>query len=163
MLDVSTSTANTKAPFIISEDKELHVQYGTIRSSLVFPITAFKPEHTADVGLQCRRGGTSLQRRPGARPNGSPAVNDFQIISTNAADIEPQPITWLWRNRFPQGMITLLGGEGGTPSLSEVSGHMGRVGHHSEELLSSVPRMTPHRSSSLDLWPMVPTGLRSRL
>ena len=39
------------------------------------------------------------------------AVKDAQIVLTSAADIEPKPVNWLWRNTLQSGVFNLLAGQ----------------------------------------------------
>jgi hypothetical protein len=44
-----------------------------------------------------------------------------------AADIEPEPVTWLWKDMIPQGKITLFAGESGIGKTQVLCNIMSRV------------------------------------
>lgn len=52
--------------------------------------------------------------------------------STRASDIEPQDIEWLWKERIPLGMLSLIAGRPGTSKstfVSYLTAHTTKMGH----------------------------------
>lgn len=49
------------------------------------------------------------------------------LVWTSAADIEPEPVTWLWKDMIPQGKITLFAGESGIGKTQVLCDIMSRV------------------------------------
>ena len=45
------------------------------------------------------------------KPNGK--CEPSKLVITRASDIKPEPVEWLWADRFPLGKCTLIAGEGG--------------------------------------------------
>lgn len=60
--------------------------------------------HRAGVNIVALAGAT-----PRYRPNGRAPQSG--LITRCAADIEPEPIDWIWEGRIARGKLTVIGGD----------------------------------------------------
>jgi len=78
--------------------------------------TATAPGNGADHDEAPDRGDPPIgePKRPAARKGGGgEGKGDGEIMLVNAAEIEPEPINWLWNNGLQVGVLNLLAGRSG--------------------------------------------------
>ncbi len=57
---------------------------------------------------------TASKANGGAMPDRHPAEEAAAVLLQCAADVKPQPVTWLWPDWLPAGKLTILAGAAGT-------------------------------------------------
>ncbi|MBM3792235.1 MAG: hypothetical protein FJW35_18055, partial [Acidobacteria bacterium] len=64
-------------------------------------------DHLDEQDLRARIVGMIDKAKP---VKAAPGKVDIEAVYTRIADVSPTPLQWLWRDRFPQGMLSLLVG-----------------------------------------------------
>jgi hypothetical protein len=82
------------------------------------------------------------ERAPvGARPQQADETLARRVLVTRASDIAPAPVTWVWQDRIPAGMVALVAGREGTGKSTMVLDRAARLTRGDlEGVHRSVPR-----------------------